>query len=234
MKLAYLLVMTMATITATPLAYGDEAEKRAVFPEGYVDEAPLPDGFPPPSEVGKVVEKTYPASRTYSASGTSNTAFFKLFGYLALQQHKMTAPVIVEVGGEKKDGKADDEAATSTERQNDGDDAQKRRGDMELPVKVGRMHFVLEKPTLDKPKNLGLVKVADMPQLRVLSIASRGDMTPEAVKGADKKLRAEIERRGLKEAGSPRLLGYNGPDVPAEKRYWEYQIPVSDDEPATK
>ena len=92
---------------------------------------------------------------------------------------------------------------------------------------VGAESGLLEKPVLDSPKNLGFVKVADLPALRVLSIAARGDMEPAAIAQSEKKLTEALESRSdLEPAGPPRLLGYNGPDVAAEKRYWELQIPV--------
>ena len=197
----------------------DQAPARDDLPMGYVNEAPLPEGFPAPSEPGKVVEKEYPDARSYSATG--DAAFGKLFGYLVLRQHKMTAPVIMTYRPKKEQEKPVTEPAAEPA----GELLEKK--DMELPVDIERMHFVLEKPALDSPKNLGLVKVADLPALRVLSIASQGDMQPAALQEAEKKLQAALESRAdLESAGPPRLLGYNGPDVPAKKRYWELQIPV--------
>ena len=64
------------------------------YPAGYINEGPLPEGFPPPSEVGQVVEKSYPLCRTYSAEG--NNAFMRCFAYLVKQKHEMTAPVIMD------------------------------------------------------------------------------------------------------------------------------------------
>ena len=195
----------------------DQAPVRNDLPMGYVNEAPLPEGFPAPSEPGKVVEKEYPDARSYSATG--DAAFGKLFGYLVLRQHKMTAPVIMTYRPKKEVERAATEPAREPQ-----EGAEK---DMELPVDIERMHFVLEKPALDSPKNLGFVKVADLPALRVLSIASLGDMQPAALVEAEKKLQAALESRSdLEAAGPRRLLGYNGPDVPAKKRYWELQIPV--------
>lgn len=218
--------LTGANRSATSAAE-ETAPQRDDLPEGYVNEAPLPQGFPAPSEPGKVVEKEYPDARSYSATGEA--AFGKLFGYLVLRQHKMTAPVIMtyrpkEVKG--PDQKVDKPAADLDESRADKPRPRADR-DMELPVRIERMHFLLEKPALDSPKDLGLVKVADMPTLRVLSIASQGDMSPEALAEAEQKLRAALASRDdLEEAGPPRLLGYNGPDVPAKKRFWELQLPV--------
>jgi hypothetical protein len=184
-----------------------EITKGAVdFPAGYVNEAPLPEGFPPPSEVGKVVEKEYPLARSFYAAGSG--AFMKCFAYLAKQKHEMTAPVVVEY------------------QPNQNDD--KPRTDFEMPVPVERMHFMLGRIAQDEPKQDGPVTVADMPRQRVLSIAFQGRLTEEVIKGSEAKLREHLAgRKDLKAAAaSPRILGYNGPTVAPEKVYWEIQLPV--------
>ena len=76
---------------------GSDAAAQAskpVYPKGFIVEGPLPEGFPPPSEVGKIVEKSYPLCRTYSAEG--NQAFSRCFLYLVLHKHEMTTPVIMD------------------------------------------------------------------------------------------------------------------------------------------
>jgi len=172
-------------------------------PPGYVAEAPLPEGFPLPGEPGKVIEKRYPRARSYSASGQG--AFMKCFAYLSKSKHEMTAPVVMEY---------------------DNDPAGEAKGD-EMPVPVKRMHFLLEKISQDEPKTDGEVTVADLPELHVLSIASQGRMTAEQVKVLEKKLRDHLAaREDLRAAGSTRILGYNGPAVPRDKAYWEFQLPV--------
>ncbi|WP_435019157.1 heme-binding protein [Tundrisphaera sp. TA3] len=166
----------------------------------------MPKGFPAPGAVGEVVEKQYPPLRSYSATGPG--AFGDCFGYLSRHKHEMTAPVVMD--------------AASTQ---DG----KPRGLFGSPIAVDRMHFLLETPSLDEPKTEGSVTVADMPGLRVLSIAHQGAMSPETVKEAEAKLSEAIAARPELEAAGPiRVLGYNSPFVARAKQYWEIQKPIKD------
>ncbi len=172
------------------------------FPAGFIREAPLPEGFPPPSPPGEVVEKTYPLARSYSAAGPN--AFFKCFMYLQQKKHEMTAPVVM------------DYAAEGTPRPGAG-----------VPVPVKRMHFLLEKVALDEPQEKGPIKVADMPQMRVLSIAYQGELTPKKTAELEGELAKALEDRPeLRAAGERRILGYNSPMVPRDKVFWEVQLPV--------
>lgn len=197
------LLVSFITIAGRPLSASanDDAERaEPPLPETYVSEAPLPEGFPPPSELGVVVEKQYPVIRSYSASGQG--AFMKCFGYLSRHQHEMTAPVIMD---------------SATER-----DATGERG-----VPLERMHFLLERNSLDEPKEEGPVTVGDIASVRVLSIAHQGPMTSEVYADAKAKLESALaERDDLVSTGSVRVLGYNGPSVRREKQYWEVQLAV--------
>lgn len=188
-----------------------KADSRAVdkaeYPPRYISEAPLPAGFPPPGELGQVVEKTYPACRTYSAQG--NQAFMHCFAYLAKNKHEMTAPVIVDY---KSKSNAPEEPAA----------------DIGF-VDVARMHFILDDASLDQPKQDGPVTVADMARMRVLSIACQGEMSAAKLDEAERKLEAEIARRQATVAAGPkRVLGYNSPMVPKGKTYWEVQVPIKE------
>lgn len=196
--------------SSQPFASADEpkAEEpvQVKLPEGYVSEAPLPEGFPAPGEVGKVVEKIYPQSRTYSSTGKA--AFMQLFLYLQKNRYEMTAPVIMAYKHKPADAPLLDQV-------------------MSMPIDVERLHFVLEKPTLDEPKEAGEITVADVPAVRVLSVALQGKREAEEITKAEKQLRDELTmREDLTEAGEMRILGYNGPGTPAKKRYWEVQLPV--------
>lgn len=207
-------LLTSALVFATslligPIAQGEEPAQPKL-PAGYVEEAPLPEGFPPPGPVGEVIEKQYPVTRSYSAAGDG--AFMDCFSYLAAHHHKMTAPVVVEYkpGTEKSSGQA-------------------RSG---MPIPIERMHFLLEKNSLDDLKEAGAVKVADMPKMRVLSIAQRGPVTKEAIKSAQDKLNAKLkELAKVQSAGEFRILGYNSPMIPREKNFWEVQLPINDAKP---
>lgn len=189
-----------------------ESGVKANLPAGYVEEAPLPEGFPPPSEPGKVVEKTYPVLRSYSATGAGS--FMKCFSYLSLKQHNMTAPVVMEC--------------------KPGVDPSKRLAGDGMPVPMERMHFLLEKNSLDEPKVVGPIKVADLPAMRVLSIAFRGDSTPEAVKKGQAAIESRLKAMpGIERAGEYRILGYNSPMLDRSKNFWELQLPIEEKQ-ATK
>lgn len=179
-------------------ASGEDATPK--LPIGFVSEAPLPEGFPPPSETGKIVLKTYPGARTFSASGRN--AFFKCFTYLSVHRHKMTAPVVMDYPGGVASDKSPEDAAE-------------------------RMHFVLQRPGLDKPGKRVLVEVADMPKQEVVSLALQGDLTAEKLADGEARLRVYVEGRpDLSIADALRVLGYNSPMVMPEKRFWEIQFPV--------
>ncbi len=187
-------------------ARGESAVK-ANLPAGYVEEAPLPEGFPPPSEPGKVVEKTYPVLRSYSATGAGS--FMKCFGYLSVKQHKMTAPVVMEC--------------------KPGADPSKRLPGDDMPVPIERMHFLLEKNSFDEPKVVGPIKVADLPSMRVLSIAFQGDSTAEAVQQGQAAIESRLkEMTGIERAGAYRMLGYNSPMLERSKNFWELQLPIAE------
>ncbi len=183
-----------------------DSKGKAGNPPGYIEEGPLPEGFPPPGEVGKVIEKIYPLCRTYSAEG--NNAFMRCFAYLSKQKHEMTAPVIMDY--QRRVDSADAKPPTDSN-----------------VMDVARMHFVLADLSLDKPKQEGPVVVADMAQMRVLSIACQGEMTPRELEAATRKLDTEIAMRSdVVAVGPQRVLGYNSPMVPRDKQYWEVQVPI--------
>jgi hypothetical protein len=211
------IALSAVSILANLGAGSDAAEPAATeqpnYPPGYIVEGPLPEGFPPPSEPGAIVEKNYPLCRTYSATG--NNAFGQCFVYLATRKHEMTAPVII-------DYRRRDEGAPA------------RPSDDIRAMNVDRMHFILEKPTLDKPQKVGPIVVADMPTLRVLSLAIQGEMTEQVLDEVEQKLTAEIARRGdIVAAGPKRVLGYNSPMVPRGKAFWEVQLPIAERQPAS-
>lgn len=189
-------------LAAAASASGLSAEPTSepTLPRGFIAEAPLPEGFPPPSEPGKIVEKTYPRSRTYSAGGPN--AFIKCFSYLSVKRYEMTAPVVLDYPAGVAEGKSPTDGAE-------------------------RMHFVLERPMFDKPGKKLLVEVADVPRTRVVSVAVQADLTAELLTTCETKLRVYVKNRpGLEIAGDLRVLGYNSPSVEAEKRFWEIQLPV--------
>jgi hypothetical protein len=98
---------------------------------------------------------------------------------------------------------------------------------VDLEFAIDRMHFILEKPALDELHEEGPVTVGDLPQMRVLSIAYQGRLTSDEVQQADRSLREHLQTHtNIRASGPVRVLGYNSPFVPADKAYWEIQVPI--------
>jgi len=163
-------------------------------------EAPLPQGFPPPGEVGQIVVKEYPAYRAARTSMTTtsdnNSAFGKLFRHISANDVKMTAPV--EMTYERQTG---------------------------TPIS---MAFLYEQPTLGTSRMDGEIEVVDLPAVTVVSVGVRGSYSDANRDEAVQKLRAWIEshKAEYEIAGEPRVMGYNSPFVLPMLRFSEVQIPV--------
>ena len=170
-------------------------DKNAAKPApAYVDEAPLPLGWPQPGPYDKVTEKKYPACRTAMAKGDGETlTFWALFAHIKRNDIPMTAPV--EKSMVTADGKLRQES----------------------------MAFLYQS---DKVGNLGpdgkKVEVSDIPAIKALSYTWQGIDSEENVAKAKAALDRELETRKAK-AKNFRMLGYNGPGTPREKRTWELQ-----------
>ena len=158
----------------------------------------MPEGFPRYTPVGKIEVKEYPADRKASASGAGQ--FWALFLHIKKNNVKMTAPVEMDYG---------DPHAKE--------------------MKKGTMSFFYEKPGQGKTGEQGGVDVIDEPAMHVVSIGCRGVQTARAVAEArDKLLKYLVEHKDRYAiAGPVRAMGYNSPFVPADRNFFEVQIPVS-------
>ena len=165
-------------------------------------EAKLPKGFPEPTPVGEIQIKRYPAyrlARTEMPRGRlrEGRAFFALFEHITRNKIEMTAPV---------------ELTFST--------------DEELP-RGEAMAFLYEDPELGSPGREGPVEVVDVPAVTTVTIGVRGDHTAELVEEAQQRLQRWLDQQDEYEvAGKLRVMGYNSPMVPVERRYLEVEIPV--------
>ena len=172
-------------------------------------EASLPQGFPPPGPVDRVVVKTYPAHRLarVTADGGSNGMFMKLFRHIERNEIAMTAPVEM------------------TWRPQPGEAAADR------PVgEPSRMAFLYGSPTIGQtgadPKDAEVV-VEDVPEMRVVSVGVRGAYDAKGFDRGRQRLESWLsEHPEWKPVGPPRTLGYNSPFVPWFARFAEVQIPV--------
>ena len=159
-------------------------------------EAPMPEGFPQPGPVDKIVYKSYPTYRSAKMSNTNskNISFMRLFGHIKKNKISMTAPVIMDLN----------------------ENAQRQT-----------MAFLYANQSLGSVGQKGDIEVGDRKAQEYISIGMRGRETQELINSAVTKLRRSLtDQDKYKAIGVPRLLGYNSPMVPSEKRFWEVQIPV--------
>lgn len=98
---------------------------------------------------------------------------------------------------------------------------------MDDAMRQVNMAFLYEAPDQGEAGPQGRVKVLDLEPVTVLSVGVRGARSQERVEQARKAIEAKLEADGYQRAGDWRMMGYNSPMVPAEKRFWELQIPVT-------
>lgn len=160
----------------------------------YVSEAPLPKGWPEPGPFNEVRKKNYPAYRAAFTNGKGeNSAFWTLFAHIKRNEIPMTAPVEMELSEE-------DQA-----------------------LRQHSMAFLYQDGTVGRPgKDGAKVEVRDVPAATVLSYAWQGPDSKANLTAARTALEEELQKRELEESGF-RLLGYNGPGTPRNKRTWELQ-----------
>jgi len=160
----------------------------------YVNEAPLPQGWPQPGPYNKVTEKTYPAYRAAFTGGKgSNGSFWTLFMHIKRNDIPMTAPV--EMGMEPDAGNL------------------RRAG----------MAFLYQSENVGRTGPDGRsVEVRDVPGAKVLNYTWQGPDSKANLATARAALDAELAQRKVT-ATQFRLLGYNGPGTPRAKATWELQ-----------
>lgn len=170
---------------------------------------PLPEGYPRPTPPGVVEVKQYPEVRraTFAGQGAgpdgmknSQKAFFPLFAHIKLRGIAMTAPVEIDYSGlTEEDTKPDSY----------------------------EMSFLYRAKSDGKIGSYGKITVADAKPVLVVAIGVAGDVTLNKVTAAVAKLNSIIANsEKWRVVGEPRVLGYNGPDVPQPKRWGEVQLPL--------
>jgi len=175
-------------------------------------EAALPEGFPPPGPIDRIVVKDYPACRLArvrggadGVPGGANGMFGPLFNHIKRHDIPMTAPV--EIGY----------AVVSLEGGG-------------VPA-AESMAFLYGRPTRGATGPDGAdprVTVEDVPAMTVVSIGVRGSYTDGRFARALGRLTDWLSSPGqrYRPAGPPRYLGYNSPFVPGFLRYGEVQLPI--------
>ncbi len=164
-------------------------------PPAYVDEAPLPKGWPKPGPYDQVSEKSYPPYRAaFTTAKRENGAFGTLFSHIQKNDIPMTAPVEISMA------------------EGDGQN-----------LRQTSLAFLYQDTAVGKTGADGAnVEVRDVPAMKTLSYTWQGDRNEANIAKAKAALEAALKDRKI-EAKGFRLLGYNGPGIPEFKRTWELQ-----------
>lgn len=164
-------------------------------PPAYVDEAPLPKGWPKPGPYDQVSEKSYPSYRAaFTTEDRENGAFRTLFSHIQKNDIPMTAPVEISMA------------------EGDGQN-----------LRQTSLAFLYQDTAVGKTGADGAnVEVRDVPAMKTLSYTWQGDRNEANIAKAKAALEAALKDRKI-EAKGFRLLGYNGPGIPVIKRTWELQ-----------
>ena len=175
-------------------------------------EAPLPQGYPPPTPAGTMEIKTYPSVRRaeVTASGNSNLgsnlAFWPLFNHIKERDIAMTSPVEMDYRGMASE---------------DGTSLDESKG-------TWTMSFLYRTSDLGPTGEDGRVKIVDAPPVTVLSIGMRGGYGMSKVNEGLEKIHEWLAANPQwKACGEPRALNYNGPAVRMKDKWSEVQIPVT-------
>jgi len=164
-------------------------------------EAKLPTGFPEPTPVGEIQLKTYPKYRLARVEMDDRTkesrAFFALFQHIVRNRIEMTAPVEMTYNS----------AGLKQET---------------------AMAFLYESTEIGALGESGKVQVSDVPEMMAVSLGLRGDYSADQVVKGEQYLKQWLKQQAdrYEVAGELRVLGYNSPFIPAERRYAEVQLPV--------
>jgi len=165
----------------------------------YIDEAPLPKGWPAPGPYNRVTAKSYPAYRAaFTTRRGEFGAFWTLFGHIKKHDIPMSAPVEMTMTS------ADDSLARSS------------------------MAFLYQDRTVGTQGPDGnKVEVRDVAAAKALSYTWQGPDSKANLATAKVSLDGVLAARKLT-AKEYRLLGYNSPGVAAAKRTWELQALLKD------
>jgi SOUL heme-binding protein len=164
-------------------------------------EAPLPEDFPQPTGAGEVRLRQYPTYRLAQTEmkAIEGQAFWTLFNHIKRAEIAMTAPVEITYtdNGEKPNQKA-------------------------------TMAFLYRSTQQGTLGPVGKVEVIEVPAQAAVSFGLRGRVTKERLMDAKRRLEIWLEANGsdYKRSGPLRVLEYNSPFVPDDKRFSEIQIPV--------
>ena len=187
--------------TVKTTLYEDETMKSGSFKP--ILEAKLPEGFPRPSVVGRIVIKEYPVLRQVriDKGGNSDSMFMALFNHIRKHDIAMTAPV--EIGFEQNSPEAE--------------------------MKREAMAFYYQNRRLGSLGADETVKVVETDKALYLSIALRGGYDDQRFDKAAKQLANWLNEHEneYQQAGSLRVLAYNSPFMLGFLKYSEVQILIN-------
>jgi hypothetical protein len=191
-------------VTTTPgrTRSGDEA---AYFAAGTARiSAALPEGHPAPTAPGAIELKVHPPVRQAIVRGRrgESSAFWPLFQHISGRGIAMTGPVVMTGA---------------------------MAGDAEGEASMSFLYRTAEQgPTGAAERG---VTVEDTTTITVLSVGFQGSRSRERLLDLEARLQTWLDGQPAGDRwmriGGPRLLGYNGPDTPWAKRWWELQVPVA-------
>lgn len=171
---------------------------------------PLPDGYPVPTPPAAIELKRYPLVRRAEIGGTMtpdwgmNFAFFPLFNHIKRRDIAMTSPVELNYAGLEPSTTKGPESWTMSFLYRSADLA----------------------PAGIDPKD-ARVLIEDIPPVVVVAIGMRGDYKLNRVKKGVSELRGWLSQQSeWEQAGEPRALFYNGPEVRSRDKWLEVQLPV--------
>lgn len=239
-----------ANIPATPVRVAGEPEfalevRTATLDDGSTGDmfiagpmrivSPLPVGYARPTPAGAMEVKHYPSIRraqlTVEASPRwgMNMAFFPLFRHIQERDIAMTAPVEAEVPAMARDEAENAQGQAQTDSR-----VESRTGEMTVS-------FLYRTGDMGEPGQAEEnVVVTDTTPVTVIALGIRGTMDNNRIEREIDKLYAWLKAQGETNPGpdgqpsqgrwhaegDPRILGYNGPDVPRRDQWWEVQVPV--------
>ncbi|MCG5059546.1 MAG: heme-binding protein [Limnoraphis sp. WC205] len=171
--------------------------------------APLPKGFPSPTEEGKIEVKVYPAYRSATVQYTGDLseatfrAFDPLFRHISDNQISMTSPVETRY-------------PASTLEANNTD----KNG-------LALVSF-LYRDTETYPKQIAdHIEIEDIPAMTVVSLGLRGSYDYSSYQENIKKLQNWLDQHPeYTVVGQPRRFFYDSPFVPEAFKRSEIQIPI--------
>ena len=165
----------------------------------------LPVGYPAPTPPGAIELKHYASVRRaeYTSDGTSTwqsiRGFWPLFQHIQRNDIAMTAPVEMETKDTNDDGDPDQSTMT-----------------------------FLYHTTDDGPTGTdGDITITDTEPQTWLAIGVQGRITRQSWFELEKQLSDWLSTQSdWQSTGTPRTLGYNGPNIPNRNQWWEFQIQV--------